>query len=147
MGELVVVVYFRIPQADGLKTYPRILAFAVFFPAEMWGVLKGIIFALGKGYMKIELQTYNKSIVEAINKRYLRVQKGNGLFHQIKNCLNEEWEFIISHVHREVNHNADAMDNKGLHYELSLMVYGDYPDDLIAFLSNDIAGNSCVIIV
>ncbi|KAI5407151.1 hypothetical protein KIW84_053414 [Lathyrus oleraceus] len=42
---------------------------AVFFPAEMWGVLKGIIFALGKGYMKIELQTYNKSIVEAINKR------------------------------------------------------------------------------
>lgn len=68
----------------------RILEFVVFFYAETWGMFEGFKLAFGKEYLKVELQTYNKTILDVINKRYIRVNEGSGLFNEIKNGLNEK---------------------------------------------------------
>lgn len=72
-------------------------------------------------------------LVVVINKRYPRIKEGGGLLQQINNCLNEEWEFRISHGHKEANHNAYAMANKSLQHELRLKIYEDYSYDLLHF--------------
>lgn len=97
---------------------------------ELWGVLEGLRFAMWSGCKIIELQTDNKIISEAMDSRKPIIKEESGILHQIKECLNNNWEGIIKHVHIEVNQCADVMANMSLHHDLDLQIYHENPDNI-----------------
>lgn len=77
--------------------------------AKLWGVYDNIQLVIRLRFKTIEINIDSHLVVKAINSKHNCSSIGNSLITKIKSMISHDKEFLVKHVHREVNSCANVL--------------------------------------
>jgi len=73
------------------------------YAAELWGVLKGLVYARRLDFKVIELHVHSEMVANVLTSNHKWSPFGRTLVVKIRHLLELEWDVVVHHSYREVN--------------------------------------------
>lgn len=110
--------------------------------AELWAMLEGTKFAIGKGYNRIELHSDNKNIVAKNNGLNRQSGATNGRLRSIKVLIAEDIVVKSTHIFCDPNRCADVVAKMSYIHDHGPHLFRDCPDVMSSLLPKDSFGEA-----
>ncbi|XP_019163602.1 PREDICTED: uncharacterized protein LOC109159944 [Ipomoea nil] len=105
--------------------------------AEAWSILKGIQFAIAKGYSNVLIESDSSDVVNFLQDSRPSCIAAHNILEACKKELRRLNHWQVSAINREQNYVADALAKMAINHDFGLLSLTDPPDEITTLLDND----------